>query len=155
MRTVLTIVVEPIRLPQFIKDSEQLLRDHYVELSVDKDAHPLDPDWGTYEKLYDAGALDIIAAYDGEKMVGYSLSIFIPRNLHYPFAYVQNDVLFVARDHRQGGTAGRLMRMTKNWAKVKGAAQVLWHAKEGSELHRMLDSRSRFKLRDIIYSEDI
>lgn len=146
--------IEQIPLRQFRDDSAVLIVDHYRELSVDG-AHPLAPAWDTYGELAAKDLLHIVGAYVGDRMVGYAMNILAPRHLHYPFAYVSNDVLFVEKEHRNGSVGSRLMRATREWAVARGAEMVMWHAKEGSELHRKLDGRPRFTLRDIIYSERV
>lgn len=148
------MTLKTLDVETFRRDSAVLIVQHYEELSVDG-AYPLAPDWPTYERLDKQGLLQIVGAYEGDLMVGYAMNVLCQRHLHYPFAYVQNDVLFVTKERRNGSIGARLMRDTVQFAREHGAAQVLWHAKEGSELHRKLDGRPRFVLRDIIYSERV
>jgi len=151
-----TITISDITLEQLQAHAGALLQQHYEELSVDTDAWALDPDWDNLKKLESSGLTHTVGAFVDDEMVGYVGSLFVPRHLHYPFSYVQNDVLFVTKEHRSTSIGGRLMHTVRQWARENGAAQIFWHAKEGTQLHRQLDRvGSRYKLRDIIYSENI
>tara|TARA_R100001510_G_scaffold56293_1_gene61568 strand:- start:8815 stop:9282 length:468 start_codon:yes stop_codon:yes gene_type:complete len=151
-----TITIRDITLEQLQVQAGDLLQQHYEELSVDTDAWPLSPDWTNLEALAAGGLVHVAGAFVDDKMVGYVGSLLVRRHLHYPFGYVQNDVLFVAKSHRSSSVGGRLMRSVRDWAKEMGAAQIFWHAKEDTELHRQLDRpNGRYTLRDLIYSEKV
>lgn len=149
------LTVDEVPLDLLKLHGQALFDAHYRELSVDK-GRPLSPDWATLAFLDEMDRLHVIAAFEGDLLVGYAASIYVPRHLHYDFAYVQNDALFVSKSHRGTSAGGRLMGAVRTWAKERGAAEVCWHAKEGTELHRKLDrSRDRYVLRDIFYSEKV
>src|SRR5688572_29065547 len=80
----------------------------------------------------------------------------VPEHLRYKdLRYVQNDVLFVHADYRNGAAGGRLMRATRDVARQRGAKRITWHCKPTPEamvhmheaaakstaLHRLLDRR--------------
>lgn len=153
MRAVVEVQEIPLTLLRM--HATALFEQHFDELSVDKD-RGLDPHWTGLFDLEARGWLQCVAAYDDmSECVGYAINVFVPRHTHYAFAYVANDALFVTPAHRGARIGGKLMRATRDWAKRMGAAEVTWHAKEGTELHRRLDRSDRFVLRDIIYSERI
>ena len=96
-----------------------------------------------------------LAAYDGDEVVGYAVSIIAPSHLHYAdLCYVSNDALFVKKSHRGGSTGLRLMRETERIAKERGAKLVLWHAKEGTRLDALL-TRLGYGVQDIIFSKEL
>jgi GNAT superfamily N-acetyltransferase len=60
-------------------------------------------------------------------------------NLHYgDLLMCQNDLLFVRKSHRRGMTGMRLITATERAAKDRGVKMMLWHAKPGTTLDRML-----------------
>jgi len=152
--------VQQIPLAQLRREAGALFEAHFTELSVDAE-RGLDVAWPVLDAIEERGDLHVVAAYvaasrgHSEEIVGYSVSIFVPRHLHYDFSYVQNDVLFVREDHRGTRIGGRLMSATRAFAKERGASEVAWHAKQGSELHKQLEKSTRFKCRDVIYSEGV
>lgn len=137
-----------------VRRAADLVRAHYDEIARKKHLRVLDPDWVAYQTHEDAGRLFSLGAFDGETLVGYSLNVDVPAHLHYRgLHYVQNDVLYVADAHRSTGTGARLMEATRREAKRRGAVEMLWHAKSGSALHRVLDGRA--ELVDLIYSQEL
>lgn len=147
----MSVKITELPLDQLRQEAQPLFEAHCAELTVGGVA--LNIAWEVFEALGDG--LHVVAAYDGDALVGYSVSIFVPRHLHYDFAFVQNDVLFVLESHRGGSIGGRLMAATRAFAKAAGAAQVFWHAKRGTALHEQLEKSDRFTCRDIIYSEKV
>lgn len=149
------LIIAHISLEDLEAQASELFEAHYAELSVDTD-RAVKPDWWSLRKLRTIGRLHTIGAWMSGDLIGYSVSIHVPRHLHYDFGYVMNDALYVSPDYRNGTVGGRLMSVVREWAVEQGADEVTWHAKEGTELHRKLDrARERFKLRDIIYSERV
>jgi hypothetical protein len=64
----------------------------------------------------------------------------------------QNDLLFVRKSHRRGMTGMRLITATERAAKERGVKMMLWHAKPGTTLDRMLP-RLGYGIQDVIYSQ--
>lgn len=133
-----------------------LLREHWEEVAKLKHLFVLNPDWQAYEEFESSGLLLALAAWEGDKLVGYSANV-IHKNRHYrDVAMCQNDVLFVASSHRGTSTGIRLMRETERMAKERGAQVVLWHAKPNSTLDRMLGREgSAYHVQDIIYAREV
>lgn len=128
-----------------------LLTEHWQEVAKHKDLLVLRPAWDTYHRIENAGNLLALAAWHDGQMVGYSAS-FVSPHLHYADVRVcQNDVLFVTPAHR--GIGKQLMRETERHAKERGCQLVLWHAKQGSVLDRMLGREgSDYSVQDVIYA---
>ena len=148
------VTLADISLAQLKEQAAELFTQHFKELSIDGD-RGLDIAWPVFEVMAKMGQLHAVGAFIGDALVGYTVSILCPRHLHYDYAYVQNDVLFVAKEHRDGSVGGRLMAAVRSWGREHGAVEVMWHAKDDTELHRKLDKNGRFRLRDHIYSESI
>ena len=131
-----------------------LFVEHREELTTNKALMQLAPDWDTYHALGEAGALMILMAYSGTRLVGYSVNI-VSANLHYrDMIQCANDLLFIHPDFRATPLGLRLMKDTRMWAKAVGAKLMLWHAKPDSSLDRIMQ-RKRMKVQDIIYSETL
>lgn len=127
---------------------------HYEELATNKKLMVLDPAVRIYERIEAAGNLFVLMAYDGDKLIGYSVNI-LATNLHYAgLLMAQNDVLFIAKDYRAGRTGIRLMDETERVAAKRGARMMLWHAKEGTNLDKLLPRRGCL-VQDILYSKEL
>lgn len=137
-----------------IELSAALQQAHWEELATNKAAMKLAPAMKQYAALEHAGILFAVLAYDGDKLIGYSVN-FMAVNLHYSaLLMAQNDVLFVAKKYRTGRTGLRLMQETEQAAQKRGAGIVLWHAKEGTPLAGILP-RMGYKVQDVLFSKAI
>lgn len=149
-------IIRSVTVDEWRRLGAGLFVEHYDEIARKKHIRVLDPDWVTYGNLEAAGRLIALAAFDGEAMVGYSVSIDVPSHLHYRGVhYVQNDVIFVAESHRATGVGGRLMAATKSHARSLGAIEMLWHAKKLSALDLALSQSKTAELVDLIYSQEL
>jgi GNAT superfamily N-acetyltransferase len=142
---------------EWIDRAWPLLEEHYAELATVPDIMLLKPDVERYQTLEAAGNLFAIGMFDihgdnGETLVGYSVNI-VCTNLHYgDLLMCQNDLLFVRKSHRRGMTGMRLITATERAAKDRGVKMMLWHAKPGTTLDRMLP-RLGYGIQDVIYSQ--
>lgn len=150
----MTAIIESLTAETLEREGAALLHDHYDEVAKNKDVMVLRPRWDVYQSMQSAGTLFALGARIDGKLVGYSAN-FIANHLHYAsMVYVQNDVLFVAPQHRKTSLGLRLIQATESEARHRGAKLMLWHAKEGSKLDSVL-SRMRYEVQDIIYSKRI
>lgn len=159
-----TAEIRPASVADICNFARGLLKQHWLEVAKHKDILVLRPDWDRYAAMAASGNLFAIAAWvsviDGdeqkEEMVGYSANLLF-KHLHYADATVcQNDVLFVAEDYRKSRIGMQLMRETERIASARGAKLMLWHAKEGTALDRMLGRpNSGYDVQDIIYGKEI
>ena len=116
-----------------------LLLEHYREVCTRPDLMSMDVDWDQFRALERAGMLLTILAHVDGQLVGYSVTMLLPKHLHYRgFRYAQNDLLFVAAAHRKGGTGKALIQRTIEVAKLGGYRAMIWHAKEGTALEAVL-----------------
>ena len=134
------------------EEVQQLLQDHWLEVAKHKELMVLDPDWEKYQRLTDEGTMfSLVLRRDGV-VVGYSANLIGP-HLHYKGLTVAiNDVIYVAPAYR-GTAAVRLMAKTRQVAKLKGARAVLWHAKPGTSLSRLLQKAAT--LQDEVYLQPL
>lgn len=135
-----------------IAANEALGRQHYEEIALNKCVMVYAPDIEKYKALEAHGALLTLGVFEGEELIGYSVNILHP-HLHYKELNVaQNDMLFVAKDNRLGTLGLKLIRATTKAAKERGAQFMVWHAKESSQLAKLLPKLG-CKVQDILFSE--
>lgn len=129
-----------------------LLEMHREELTTDKGLMILSPDVERYRQLEDAGVLvALVMRLDG-KAIGYSVN-FLSQHLHYSaMRYAHNDVLFLHPDYRSGDLGRVLIEATENVASEHGAQLMLWHAKPGTALERILP-RWGYRVQDVLFSK--
>ena len=134
--------------------AKHLLAEHWDEVALNKDLMVLNPDEQRYLALEATGQFFALAAWDGDELVGYSGN-FIGQHLHYAgLRYANNDVLFVAKDHRASPLGLRLIRETVAEAQRRGARLMLWHGKQDTPLAELLPKMD-YKVQDVIYSREL
>lgn len=133
---------------------EHLLRAHVDELTTHKHLMVLKPNYDMYAKIEATGGLLALFAYNGDEIVGYSVSL-ITTNMHYAdLVYAHNDVLFVSKDHRASKLGLTLLRETEKRAAARGARMMIWHAKPNTNLDALLP-RLGYGVQDILYSREL
>lgn len=139
---------------EHIEDADELFREHWEESARNKQLMVLNPDIAGYKLLEKAGKLVTLYAYIGDKLVGYSCNI-INNHLHYANLVVAyNDVIFIHKDYRDTPVGLRLIKETEKHCKEFGASLMLWHAKEGTALSKILP-RMKCKVQEIIFSKEL
>lgn len=108
---------------------ESGLADHKLNVSLRNDK---------YLELERSGVLFALAAFEGEKIVGYSVN-FVSRLMHSAeTTFASNDVIFVGKEHREGRLGLSLIRKTEEEAKRRGASLMVWGAKPDSRFASLL-----------------
>lgn len=140
---------------QHIEQVKALMVPHWHEVAKHKDLMVLAPDWGKYQALEEAGKLLVVYVLsDDYTLLGYSYNI-LDNHLHYKDVVVaSNDALYVCPSARNSAAGLRLMKATKDYAIMRGANLMLWHAKQGSQLDRLFIAK-RLQVQDTIYSEPL
>ena len=132
----------------------EMADEHRQEIVSDLEKMRVDPAIDQYLQMEQAGMLLMLRADDDAGLVGYSTNV-IHRHLHHQSIVVcQNDLLFVTKQHRKGRTGLKLMQTTIDHAKDMGATMMLWHAKQGSNLDKLLQ-RQGYAAQDVTYSREI
>lgn len=155
--TAVAVDIRPIVASQEIERAAPLLRAHWLEIAKHRDVMVLDPDPDGYRALEASDSLISLGAFDGEHLVGYSVSVFQRRHLHYRgLAVVMNDVIFVDRAHRNRGVGSALIVETERQARERGARVAFWHAKSGTALDDMLfGGLHGYGVQDVIYARKL
>ncbi len=118
-------------------EGQELLHEHYLELTKHKEVVKLAPDWEAYEGLEAAGKLMSLVVRAEGVLVGYAAFLIGP-HLHYRDLFVAvNDVLFLKAEYR-GSTGVRLIKAVEDLMQKLGVQKILWHAKPGTVLEKLL-----------------
>lgn len=143
--------VNPVNFERVL---HSLFEEHREELTTNKELMVLKPDILKYQRLFSLGSLHSLIALEGDKIVGYSINI-MDNSLHYmDVKFFNNDVLFLSKEHRKGRAGIKLIKATEELAKEVGADMMLWHAKTGTNLDKLL-TRWKYKTQDVIYSKEL
>lgn len=139
---------------EMLANAGELFAEHWDEIALNKRVMVLKPDSERYLATEKAGMFFALAAYSDDTIVGYSVN-FIMRHMHYAdLVIATNDLLFVSAAHRASRLGLQLIRETERTAKERGAALMLWHAKEGTALSKLMQRRA-YGVQDIIYSKEL
>lgn len=118
---------------------DAMLREHYQELTLNKDRVKLKPRWGAYAAMDEEDALIVLTARDGEQLVGYNF-FFVNRHMHYEDLVVAvNDVFYIDPAYRRGSTPLRFLRFTEQYLRdFRGVDKVAYHFKAGNNFGPIL-----------------
>ena len=132
----------------------ELLVEHWQESAKNKTLMVLNPDVEKYAELEKQGALLSLFAYADGELVGYSLN-FLQPHIHYADLLCSyNDVLFIKKGYRESPLGLKLIRKTEEASQKCGAELMLWHAKEGTTLDKLLP-RMGCRVQEIMYCKEL
>lgn len=139
---------------EMLANAGELFEEHWDEIALNKQVMILKPDEARYRAMEQAGSLMILAAWEGDELVGYSVN-FIVNHLHYAdLRLCSNDLLFITRSKRAGRLGLKMIRETEKRAAEMGAQLMLWHAKPDTALAVMMPKMG-YGVQDIIFSKEI
>lgn len=139
---------------EFRNHGTELFPEHFDEVCLDKEQMRLDPNWRDYYALEERGVLMAIAAWIGERMVGYSVNSASMHLYDRELMVINCLALFVAKTHRRGGLGLHLIRETIELAKERAGtsrAVMTFHHTPKSPLGRILE-REGFRDQNIVKS---
>lgn len=118
---------------------DSLLRAHWEEIALHRDAIALEPDFERYRNLEESGSLVCLTARDGGHLIGYAAWI-LSQHLHYlNCRTAMNDVIYIAPAYRSTSTAGiRLIRECERRLGEVGVQRILWHVKPQNDWRQIL-----------------
>lgn len=128
-----------------------LLKEHWSEIAHYPDI-PLAPDWETYCKAEAIGALRVYVARAESAPVGYAI-FFVRPHLHYKTSIqAQQDVLFVAKEHR--GFGAKFLQWCDEQLRAEGVQVILHHVKAAHDFGPLL-KRLGYELVDLVYARRV
>ncbi len=135
----MTVVYAEETLNQAKADAIPLLIRHYEEIALNKDIIKFNPNWDMYEKYESIGALKIYTAREDGIMIGYFVVSVAP-NLHYQdHIFAQNDIIYIAPEHRKGFTGWKLIKFAEEKLKEYGASILMINVKRHKPFDKLLD----------------
>ena len=96
------------------------------------------PLWDVYRNMELSGRFRVIAAFDGERIVGLATVIAPVLMPHYGFNMATMESIFVLRDYRKTGAGIRLLRAAEKASRDAGAKALLMTAPVGGSLDNVL-----------------
>jgi len=136
----------------FRLDAQELLQQHYEELTLFKEHINLEPNWDSYLRLEQQKNLVLITARDKGVLVGYTL-FFLTNHMHYKSTRVAiNDVLFLHKNYRKGFTGIKLLKEAETVLKALGVDKIMWHVKFTNNFGPILQ-RMGYVNEEIIFSK--
>lgn len=117
----------------------ELLEQYAAESAMPELGTPA-PQLATYLALEAAGVFFPLAAYEGERLVGFILPIVAPPP-HYGVLVGSVESFFVAPAHRKSGAGLALLEAAEDLARERGARALLVVAPIDSTLEAVLEGR--------------
>lgn len=146
----ITYTLEP--WATYYRDCQALWPEHWDEIAVQKDRMPMRPDVATYEALDRAGRLQIIAARDEGRMVGYIVSVIRP-HMHYADVLAgYEDAYFLTKSHRKGMTGVKLIKEAIRHMQAVGVQKAFFMTKTALNMGPIFE-RLGFENTDLVYSK--
>lgn len=131
------------RFVDLLPELPEIFYQHWLAIALNKETIPLSPAWDEYRRLEQAGFLHIMAARDGEKLVGYFFAIVHP-HLHYSSVLTANSDMFYIRKEYTRGLAGAvrlraLVRASEKMFNVLGVKKVYIAIKLSKDLSKLFE----------------
>lgn len=127
------------RWSDLLPDLKPVLPAHYAELSVTKDAFPLDPDFDAYARMETAGVLHCITARDDDALVGYVIAMVTP-NLHYRTCLMcVEDVYYLKPEYRKGRIGLGLFKVFESRMREIGVHRIVLTTKVHLDNSRLFE----------------
>lgn len=119
------------------EESGELLRQHWEEVAAFPDI-PLAPDESMYDLMQYQGRLRCYTVRHNQDLIGYAV-FFLVRHAHYNVRMAQQDVLFVARDRRQGRVGIKLIQYAESRLRAEGVDMIAHHVKTTNGVQKVLE----------------
>lgn len=133
---------------------QELIKEHWQEIAVNKSKIKLNPDWDAYEELEKNNRLKIFTAREDGKLVGYFV-VITGVNIHYKdHMFAQNDVLYLSKEHRKGFTGIKLIKFAERCLKEDGISVLNINTKAHKPFDKLLDYM-RYNMVERVYQKYI
>lgn len=146
------ITIERKQLSEVYKDLLPLFEEHHQEVSLDTERMKLHPKKEQYLLLEQTENLISLLVYEGEKIVGYSISVIVDHPHYLDFIIAQNEAIFIKKEYRGLSIGSQLLKATEEQAFSEGADYLTLGAKKGTDLETILPDRG-YTVHDIIFSK--
>lgn len=107
-----------------------LSKRQYSEIALFQDATPLDPNWNLYFDWQNNGRLKVFTVRDGDKLVGWHISMFGPHPHYQTTKFGMQDLYYVLPEYRSMPTiALRLFLEMEQGMRDAGAVRLIGNTK--------------------------
>jgi GNAT superfamily N-acetyltransferase len=142
------LTIRPISYVDVLDQSE-LLAEYAEECSIPEIGTP-NPQRETYARMESYGLMHSFGMFDGVELVGFA-SILVFVLPHYGKQIANVESLFLRKSHRRGFAGTQFLRHIEAWAAEKKCAVVLYNARAGSRLEKLLFSLKRYQRTNSVF----
>lgn len=129
-----------------VKDEvADILKQHWEEVSINKDVIQLDPNWELYKLLEDNGNISITTARDNGKIIGYFGYIITPSLHHRSIKVADGDLFYIHIDYRKSTIAIKLLALSEKYLLEAGVNIIFNKTKDYIHNVHGVSSGSLFK----------
>ena len=132
-----------------ILDAEDLLKEYADECSI-PEIGVICPQREIYAHMQSTGLMHSFGVFEEEKLVGFA-SILLFTLPHYGKKVANVESMFLAKSHRMGGFGLELMKEIEQFAKERGCSAMLYNARFGSALEKMLTRASNYERTNSVF----
>ena len=116
----------------------ELLKEYSEECAI-PEIGATNPQREMYARMESSGLMHSFGVFEGDHLVGFAtLLVFVLP--HYGKLIANVESMFVMRSHRSNGSGKRLMQELEAWAHDKKCEVLLYNARTGSRLERLLSA---------------
>ncbi|HEY1858646.1 hypothetical protein [Acidocella sp.] len=116
---------------------EELVRQEWQEVAVEREKMPLDLDWDQYQDMENSGLFRCCVAWRGKKLVGFNSFVTVKGHAHYRSTpHAMNDAIYVMPEER-GVTGLRLILWAEKALRemlAPRAVRIIYQVKQGLPL---------------------
>lgn len=142
--------VHPISYVEILDPANSaLLAEYSTECSIPEIGTP-NPQRDTYARMESSGLMHSFGAFDGDTLVGFA-TVLVCVLPHYGKKIATVESLFLAKSHRHGSAGRELMAEIESWVKSEQCAGMLYNARAGSSLERLLSSLPKYQRTNSVF----
>lgn len=145
------VEIRPSSVDEFFAHpcAKALLSEYALECA-NRDLPEPKPDRELYRAIEKVGILHVIAAFEGDQMLGF-VTLLVARNMHYSALIANTESIFVAAAHRSGDTGGKLLTAARNKAIELGAVGLYVTAPVGARLNSLMIASHAYRTTNHVY----
>jgi GNAT superfamily N-acetyltransferase len=125
-----------------ILDARDLLDEYSAECSIPEIGAP-NPQRELYANMEAMGLMDSFGAFDGDELVGFA-TVLVFTLPHYGKKIANVESLFLRKSQRHSGCGQELMGAVQSHARSTQCCGVLYNARAGSRLERLLNALKNY-----------
>lgn len=141
------LTIREVRIADHIEEIEAMIQANWAETGFDFD---LRLNHTMLVQLQELGAMFAVAAFDGDRLVGYSTAMIGAHTFNPEIICCNSDALYVLPEWRKSSAGARLIVATEHAARARGAVRMLWHTRAGTPLAAAMKKRGYVPADEIV-----